>query len=553
MKHIYSVTRPTWAAMEKSETAMILIATLMLALYAGWGEQLATHLLIPFRLPEDLVHRSWRLIDPCVVTLFCLVLIRIYQRLRIRFYPSTFIYCFDIPEASNPSGKSQVVGYCHIKPNTSKGEILAEGASFFWEDGRLGQRTVFTSTLVRAIQDKDEIICCIQFDINKEDRPKRLYSHGVLQFQLVTHSNCTTSNDVYAGYLQSYNKEVELQDVDIHARGYAEWHSKGRVLDNSIRFALQENGELLLAKLKALLNDRPLPTLWLTKDPMSPGRINCWGNHIPTPQSVILKESLSASINKYLTKVLSLFGLDESAIKRFQATAVHLAQQDETLVGYEYQLKRELAGQVKMRGESNALVERAKIIYDEIMDSLIGDSLLDIGCGNGFISNLAKAHFKQIQLLDVVEYVHDALDLPFKRYAEGQPLPIDKLFDTVLLLTVLHHSNDPVELLKQAWRATNKRLIIIESVVGIRQVCPPAHYELMDSSDEDQIAYAAFVDWFYNRVLHDDVPVPYNFTTPEKWQAIFLENGMRLKRATHFGQDIEIGPEYHILFVLDKE
>lgn len=539
--------------MEKSETAMILAATLTLALYAGWGESLATAVLEPFRVPVDLVHRSWPLIDACVVTLCCLVLIRIYQRLRIRFYPSTFIYGFNIPEASNPTGKSQVIGYCHIRPDTNRGEITAEGASFFWEDGRLGQRTGFTSTLVRAIQEKDEMICHIQFDINKEDRQKRLYTHGILQFQLVTYSNSKT--DAYAGYLKSYNKEIELQDVEIHAKGYAEWHSKGRNLENNTRLALEENGELLLAKLKALLNARPLPTLWLTKDAMSTstGRINCWGNHIPTPQSVILNESLSQSITRYLTKVLSLYGLDESAIKRFQATAVHLAQQDDTLVAYEFELKRELTGQRKTRGESRALVERAKIIYDEIKEFLIGDSLLDIGCGNGFISNLAKPHFKQIQLLDVVEYVQEALNLPFKRYAEGQPLPVDRLFDTVLLLTVLHHSSDPVELLKQAWRSTNKRLIIIESVVGIRQICPPARYELVDSSDEAQIAYAAFVDWFYNRVLHDDVPVPYNFTTPEKWQATFLENGMRLKQTIHLGQDIEIGPEYHVLFVLEKE
>jgi hypothetical protein len=61
------------------------------------------------------------------------------------------------------------------------------------------------------------------------------------------------------------------------------------------------------------------------------------------------------------------------------------------------------------------------------------------------------------------------------------------------------------------------------------------------------------VDWFYNRVLHDDVPVPYNFTTPSKWISLFVDNNMPLAAALHFGQDIDIGPEYHILFVLQKE
>ena len=81
---------------------------------------------------------------------------------------------------------------------------------------------------------------------------------------------------------------------------------------------------------------------------------------------------------------------------------------------------------------------------------------------------------------------------------------------------------------------------------------PPVKYELVKLSDEDQIAYATFVDWFYNRVLHDDVPVPYNFTTVENWQATFLQYNMRLAQTIHLGQDIEIGPEYHVLFVLEK-
>jgi len=127
------------------------------------------------------------------------------------------------------------------------------------------------------------------------------------------------------------------------------------------------------------------------------------------------------------------------------------------------------------------------------------------------------------------------------------------LFDTVLLLTVLHHSENPVELLKSAWDVTKKKLIIIESVVGVHKEEPQAKYELLNSSDEDQVAFAAFVDWFYNRVLHNDVPVPYNFTTPEQWRSIFSENNMRLAQTIHLGQDIEMGPEYHILFVLEKE
>jgi SAM-dependent methyltransferase len=193
------------------------------------------------------------------------------------------------------------------------------------------------------------------------------------------------------------------------------------------------------------------------------------------------------------------------------------------------------------------------VIKGQIEPFLEGDSLLDIGCGNGMVASLLKDRFKHIQLLDVVEYLPPGLGLPFLLYKEGDALPVTNSFDTVLLLTVLHHSSNPLELLKLAWGATKKKLIIIESVVGIHNLESGVNYELVDSSDDNQIAYAAFVDWFYNRVLHDDVPVPYNFTTPEKWISVFAGQHMKLAGAMHLGQDIDIGPEYHILFALQRE
>jgi SAM-dependent methyltransferase len=470
-----------------------------------------------------------------------------------------------MPEISNSSGKSKVVGYCHIKPNRENGEITAKGASFFWENGRVGDSAGFTSVLVHCSKEAgEEITCHIHFNINPEDSGKRTYHHGVLIFQLVTNATASTDKDVYAGflmshkneglfvgYLKSHKKDSELNEKEVRAKGYAEWYCKGCVSEKNIHGVLEENGDMLFAKLDGMLEDPP-PPLWKSMDHYI---INYWNRQIPTPQSVILNHKLHTQINEYLSKVLALFGLDGPAISRFQMTVAHIAkkEKDDTLVAYERALKRELTGLTKQSSESKALNDRAKIIYSEIKDFLVGDSLLDIGCGNGLISNLSRNHFKQKLLLDVVEYVPEAFNLDFKLYKEGQPLPISEPFDTVFLLTVLHHSKNPEELLKLAWGATKKRLIIIESVIGVHQVTPPVRYELANSDIEDQIGFAAFVDWFYNRVLHDDVPVPYNFTTVDDWESTFSKNKMRLARTIHFGQDIEIGPEYHVLFVLEKE
>jgi SAM-dependent methyltransferase len=560
MKNMYRVTRPAWAVTDKWERAMIFLAGLALAFF-GKGESLISRRLARSGLDKELVDWMSIITELLISTLICVFLIWLYKRHQVSCYPSTFFYCFNMPGASNPNGKSQVVGFCcHIKPEMDKGEVVVEGASFFWEDGELDidNRVGFTSTEVRGTEENGEITCHIRYNINEQDSSKRLYRHGHLQFQLADSQEPSANKkatDVYAGYLRSVQKDRELRDVEVQSKGYAERYRKKRFTEEDMQAVLRTQANLLFGKLDAMLSKRPWPSLWLVNSEESE-ETNFWGHKIPTPQSIIRSRELKPHIEAFLNKALALVGLGTEAIERFKRFAVTEARRLEfdSLVAYEYELKRHLLGQTSSWKMGATLTQRANIIREQISPFLQGDSLLDIGCGNGLISNLLKDRFKIIQLLDVVQYVTAPIDLPFALYKEGQTLPINQpSYDTVLLLTVLHHSYQPVQLLKLAWAATKKKLIIIESVVGIHQEAqPPVRYNLLKSSDEDQIAYAAFVDWFYNRVLNDDVPVPYNFTKPENWQATFLQNNMHLAQTIHLGQDIDVGPEYHVLFVLER-
>lgn len=543
--------------MDRSETTIILLTSVCLGIYGGWGETVGTHVLLWLGAPLMEIHALWQIIDLLLVTLGCLLLIWLYKRLRVGFYPSTFLYCFILPEKSNPDGKSKVVGYCHITPDMDNGEIIVQGTSYFWQSSHvdLDSAVTFRSTYVRGIKNKEsgETTCYIRYDL---DTPKRFYRHAVLEFRLVPPLSLHQKVDTYAGYLRSTNSDLELQDVQVRGKGYAERYQKGLVPEDEIRAILGKRAFSLQASLEAMLNG-PIPTLWKERKDVHVSELtNCWGHKIQTPQCVILNPLLRPFIEKYISRVLTLYGVDDSAIENFKRLAIEKAKINEdqsfTLVAYERELKAGLIGVLMHSKEDQALSRRANVIYDEIKSRLVGKSLLDIGCGNGLVSHLARHEFDEVLLLDVVRYVPAALNLPFKEYKDGEPLPVDKTFDTVLLLTVLHHSANPLELLKAAWGATNKRLIIIESVVGVHRAEPLARYELLNESDEDQIGYAAFIDWFYNRVLHNDVPVPYNFTNPENWQARFVANNMRLVEAVHLGQDLEISPEYHILFVLEK-
>jgi SAM-dependent methyltransferase len=281
---------------------------------------------------------------------------------------------------------------------------------------------------------------------------------------------------------------------------------------------------------------------------------NVWGHGIPTPQYSILANSsvcpLRKHVTQYLHAVLTLWGLNDEQVKIFIELALREATKNrDDVPSFEKQLKAHLIGQcLRLGAKDAALSQRAQTVYREVKPYLIGSSLLDIGCGDGRITTLVannNPEFRQIHLTDVVDYVPQELKPFFAIYKEGSLFPTgEQSFDTVLLLTVLHHATDPVDLLELAWQVTSRRLVIIESVVGV---------ETDELTEEDQIAFAAFVDWFYNRVLHDGVPVPYNFTTVRRWQSTFAEHDMPLIETKFLGRDIDVGPEYHILFVLEKK
>lgn len=87
---------------------------------------------------------------------------------------------------------------------------------------------------------------------------------------------------------------------------------------------------------------------------------------------------------------------------------------------------------------------------------------VDIGCGNGLIVQVLRQKGIPCDAVDVADLsivpevavtVYDGLHLPYH----------DVAFDSALLLTVLHHTPDPVPVLREAARVA-KRIIIIEDV-----------------------------------------------------------------------------------------
>lgn len=95
------------------------------------------------------------------------------------------------------------------------------------------------------------------------------------------------------------------------------------------------------------------------------------------------------------------------------------------------------------------------------------DSILDVGCGEGFTLNRLKEHGIG-KRLEGIEYLKDAIELgkktyPYIKIKQGDiyKLPYeDNSFDLVLCTEVLEHLDDPQKALKELIRVSNKYLVV---------------------------------------------------------------------------------------------
>jgi len=93
-----------------------------------------------------------------------------------------------------------------------------------------------------------------------------------------------------------------------------------------------------------------------------------------------------------------------------------------------------------------------------------GSKVLDLGCGCGIVGKTFQDFFRaEVLGVDIKDY--RVSSLPFQIYDGFHLLFPDDSFDTVLINYVLHHSEDPVVLLKEAKRTAKGKIIIYEDLL----------------------------------------------------------------------------------------
>lgn len=198
----------------------------------------------------------------------------------------------------------------------------------------------------------------------------------------------------------------------------------------------------------------------------------------------------------------------------------------------------EVLGDSEISG--HALLKRSWSMLDLVRPYLCGQTWLDFGCGSGdvLIGTTQDVSKADVFLYDVVDYRSDLCrrhGFPFTTHWED--VVKRGPYDCSLALTVFHHAKEPdAELVRLI--EVSRRLIIVESVIGRLNAYP----------------VAGFVDWFGNRCLQQnaEISVPGNFYEDEHWLDRFRHLGLNLIHHQNLGIDHLVGPEHHVLYVVEK-
>jgi ubiquinone/menaquinone biosynthesis C-methylase UbiE len=156
----------------------------------------------------------------------------------------------------------------------------------------------------------------------------------------------------------------------------------------------------------------------------------------------------------------------------------------------------------------------AERMVKEIEGFIVGEKILDLGCGSGIFGKKIEEKLKREVIgIDIVD--KRVCKIPFKIY-DGKNIPFSNdYFDVVIIAFVLHHTEDPVSILKEAKRV-GKRIIIFEDL-------PEGIFGKV----------YCFLHWITWNLLFGRSP-KFNFHTSREWEEIFKNLGLKLISEKNF-------------------
>lgn len=148
-------------------------------------------------------------------------------------------------------------------------------------------------------------------------------------------------------------------------------------------------------------------------------------------------------------------------------------------------------------------------------------TVLDVGCGSGEIAQAIMHDKPGLAFRGIDVLLRPKVAIPAQAY-NGHDFPYaDGAVDWVTIVDVLHHTDDPAVVLREAARVASQGIVIKDHL-------------------REGIAAAQtlrFMDWVGNR--GHDVRLPYNYLARAEWTAMFDRLGWTV---THWDEEIRLYP-----------
>jgi len=139
-----------------------------------------------------------------------------------------------------------------------------------------------------------------------------------------------------------------------------------------------------------------------------------------------------------------------------------------------------------------------------------GGSVLDVGCGDGRVALSIQSQRPDLNIVGVDVLLRPKIAIPAIIY-DGTSIPYGgKSFDYIIIIDVLHHTDDPVAVLSECLRVAKKGCIIKDHLL----------------SGIGAGSTLRFMDWIGNRGHH--VRLPYNYLSVKRWQDVFTRCGCKI-------------------------
>lgn len=162
---------------------------------------------------------------------------------------------------------------------------------------------------------------------------------------------------------------------------------------------------------------------------------------------------------------------------------------------------------------ANLIFDRRVRVLASALADLLGDDVadvLDVGCGDGRISRQISTYRPDVRISGVDVLVRPQTHIPVSVF-NGSVLPCaDQSVDAILFVDVLHHTDDPWVLLREARRVARRAILIKDHCAD---------------NLGDHVTLR-IMDWVGN--AHHGVRLPCNYWSRAEWTLAFRALGLHL-------------------------